>query len=202
MTVTYRAAQTAGNLNVVAIGWSTPTAVVTGDSDSRGNMYSVAAGPTVQAGMQAHVIYYAPNIGAAAANANAVTVTFNAAVAYPDVRIAEYSGMESGQSARRCSGSSGDGDDEQQRDGDHDERERAAGGRELRDIVDDRGGVRLHVAQDYRPNGNILEDRVVTAVGTYSATAAMFSGSWVMQVVALRAAGGGGGGDTQAPTFP
>src|SRR5262245_14139505 len=60
VTVPYTAAQTAGNLNLVAIGWSTPTATVTGVSDSRGNVYSVAAGPTVQSGVQAQVMYVAP----------------------------------------------------------------------------------------------------------------------------------------------
>jgi hypothetical protein len=40
--------------------------------------------------------------------------------------------------------------------------------------------------------GDILEDRVVTTVGTYNATAPVSSGSWVMQLVAFRAATGGG----------
>ena len=38
-------------------------------------------------------IYYAPNIAAATAGANTVTVTFSAAVPFPDARIAEYSGI-------------------------------------------------------------------------------------------------------------
>ncbi len=39
-------------------------------------------------------IYYAKNIVAAAAGANAVTVTFSAAAAYPDIRILEYKGAD------------------------------------------------------------------------------------------------------------
>jgi hypothetical protein len=37
-------------------------------------------------------------------------------------------------------------------------------------------------------NGSILEDRVVSAVGSYNATAAINSGTWIMQMVAFRAA--------------
>src|SRR5436309_2108247 len=40
------------------------------------------------------------------------------------------------------------------------------------------------------PNGDILEDRIVTATGHYSATAPLSSnGQWIMQMVAFRAAG-------------
>ncbi len=53
------------------------------------------------------------------------------------------------------------------------------------------------------PNGSILEDRVVTATGSYSATAPLTDGSWIMQMVAFRAAlTGGGGGDTTPPSSP
>jgi hypothetical protein len=38
-------------------------------------------------------------------------------------------------------------------------------------------------------DGNLVEDRLVTAAGSYSATAALSSGAWVTQVVAFRAAG-------------
>ena len=50
------------------------------------------------------------------------------------------------------------------------------------------------------PDGNILEDRVVTAAGSYSATAAVNGAGWVMQLVAFRAASASG--DTQPPTAP
>jgi len=60
-------------------------------TDARGNVYTPALAPTVQSGIQSHVIYYAQNIVAAATNS--VTVTFNATVPYPDVRIAEYAGI-------------------------------------------------------------------------------------------------------------
>ena len=47
------------------------------------------------------------------------------------------------------------------------------------------------------PDGDILMDRIVTTTGSYSATAPETSGSWVMQMVALRA----GGGSAVPPTI-
>ena len=43
------------------------------------------------------------------------------------------------------------------------------------------------------PDGDILEDRIVTAVGNYSAAAPLQSAQWIMQMVTFRAAGSGGG---------
>src|SRR5262245_28417305 len=91
VTVTYTAAQVAGDTNIVAIGWSNSTSSVISVTDTKGNSYAPALAPTVQSGIQSHVIYIAKNIAAAAANSNTVTVTFSAAVPYPDVRILEYS---------------------------------------------------------------------------------------------------------------
>src|SRR5262249_2456857 len=74
VTVTFAAAQTAGNMNVVAVGWNDSAATVTSVMDSRGNAYSLAVAPTVMAGKASHAIYYARNIVAAGAGANVVTV--------------------------------------------------------------------------------------------------------------------------------
>jgi len=49
-----------------------------------------AAGPTVGTKLT-QSIYYAENI---AAGTNTVSVTFNTAVLYPDVRVLEYSGAD------------------------------------------------------------------------------------------------------------
>src|SRR5262249_16160481 len=49
-------------------------------------------------------------------------------------------------------------------------------------------------------DGNIAEDQMVAAVGSYSATAALSSGEWIAQMVAFRAASVGP--DTTPPTAP
>src|SRR5258708_18850944 len=90
VTVTYNAAQTLGNLNVVVVGWNDSTATVSSVTDSRGNAYALAAAPVVQSATASQAIYYAKNISAAAAGANTITVTFSVAAAFPDIRIAQY----------------------------------------------------------------------------------------------------------------
>src|SRR5580692_7679933 len=46
VTVNVAAAQTAGNLNVVVVGWNDATAAVTSVMDTSGNTYTRAVGPT------------------------------------------------------------------------------------------------------------------------------------------------------------
>ena len=92
--VPFTAAQAAGNLNVVVIGWNNTTAAVGTVADTSGNTYTLTAGPTIISGSLSQSIYYAKNIAAAAAGANAVTVTFSTAAAYPDIRVLEYSGAD------------------------------------------------------------------------------------------------------------
>ena len=50
VSATYAAAQTAGNLNVLLVGWNDTTAQVQTVSDARGNTYVRAIGPTVDPG--------------------------------------------------------------------------------------------------------------------------------------------------------
>ena len=71
IAVTYPVAQTAGNLNVVAVMWGDTTSSVSMVTDSKGNTYSLAVGPTKANGITS-AIYYAKDI---AAGSNTVTVT-------------------------------------------------------------------------------------------------------------------------------
>jgi hypothetical protein len=90
VAVAYGSAQTAGNLNIVVVGWGDTTSSVSSVTDSRGNVYTRAVGPTTNTGIQ-QSIYYAKNI---AAGSNTVTVAFSPAASYPDVRVLEYSGLD------------------------------------------------------------------------------------------------------------
>jgi len=80
--------QTAGNLNLVVVGWNDTTSSVSSVTDSLGNTYLLAVGPTTASGAR-QSIYYAKNIKG---GSNTVTVTFSQAAAYPDIRVLEYSG--------------------------------------------------------------------------------------------------------------
>ena len=74
VSVTFNAAQGAGDLNVVVVGWNDTTARITNVTDSKGNAYALAVGPTQRSGVVSQAIYYAANI-AAAQNTN-VTIHF------------------------------------------------------------------------------------------------------------------------------
>ena len=93
-TVAFLIAQTAGNLNVVVVGWRGAYTVFVADSAK--NTYVLAVGPTTFSSWT-QSIYYAKNI--AGATSNSVTVTFTQKTQAPisliaaDVRIAEYSGL-------------------------------------------------------------------------------------------------------------
>ena len=88
--VTFGVAQTAGNLNIVVVGWNDITSTVTSVTDSLGNTYT-QAGTHDHGSSARQAIYYAKNI---LAGSNTVTVTFNQAARFVDVRILEYSGLD------------------------------------------------------------------------------------------------------------
>src|SRR5262245_42729698 len=50
VAATFSAAQTSGNLIVAIVGWNDTVASVTSISDSKGNVYELAIGPTQRAG--------------------------------------------------------------------------------------------------------------------------------------------------------
>jgi hypothetical protein len=198
VTTAYTAAQTAGNLNVVIVGWNNATATVTSVTDTKGNVYSLATGPTVFSG-HAQSIYYAPNIAAATAGANAVTVNFSVAANFPDVRVLEYSGIDPVSPLHAVTAATGNSN------------------------VSNSGALTVSVANVLlvagntvatttgtagagftnrvitSPDGDIAEDRVASTTGSYTATANLdSSGAWVMQMAAFR---GGVTGPNTPPTI-
>jgi hypothetical protein len=134
-------------------------------------------------------IYYATNINAAAPGANTVTVTFDSATPFVDIRITEYSGLDpvspfdvgtsaSGSSATANSGSVtttsasalifGAG--------------MTTGGFSA-------AGANFTSRIITIPDLDIVEDRFVATTGSYAATASLGgSAAWVMQVATFKAA--------------
>jgi hypothetical protein len=84
--------QAAGDLNVVVIGWYDSSSSIASVTDSSGNTYRLAIGPTkTQSGSTIQqALYFAPTIVAAASNV--VTVTFVQSADTPDLRVLEYAG--------------------------------------------------------------------------------------------------------------
>jgi hypothetical protein len=178
------AAETAGNLNVVIIGWNNTTSSISSVVDTAGNAYQVAA-PITRGSAQSQAIYYAKNITGGTPK---VTVTFNASTAYPDLRILEYSGVDTnspfqasaswiGGTATTTSGT-----------------------------LTTTAAVAVLVAGGSTNGGftapgtgftkriitprdtDYVGDAIVTSPGSYDATATT-SGNWVMQTAAFKAAG-------------
>jgi hypothetical protein len=86
----FNLAQTAGDLNVVAIGWADTSATITSVTDTAGSTYTAAV--TTQGTGLTQAIWYAPNI--ANSGSNTVTVRFNTGPSNPDLRILEYNGVD------------------------------------------------------------------------------------------------------------
>ncbi len=193
--VSFPGAQAAGNLNVVAIGWNDTSSSVTSVTDTRGNTY-LQAGTTITGSGLRQAIYFAKNI---AGGSNTVTANFNQAAAAVDVRIAEYSGLDTtnpldataGAAGTSISASSG-----------------AATTTSANELIfgagmtgDGYAGAgtgftsRIITTQD----GDIAEDMIVSSTGSNSASAPLKkSSTWIMQMATFRASGQGGG--NPAPT--
>ena len=192
VNVTFTAAQVGGDLNVVVVGWNDGTAGASAVTDSSHNTYVRAVGPTIVNGALSQSIYYARNIVGAAAGVNTVAVTFSTAATSPDIRILEYSGADltnpvdvtaanTGNSTTSGSGSATTTNPT----------DLLFGANIVATSTTGPGGGftrRLLTS----PDGDIAEDQMVIATGSYSAAAPLSSaGAWIMQMVAFRAASGG-----------
>jgi hypothetical protein len=177
----------AGDLNVVFIGWENTKARVTAVTDTTGNTYGLANAVSLP-GVATQVAYYAKRILPAAKGHNAVTVLFDAAVDRADVRVAEYSGLDTSNPLDFATGGSG-----------------------VSTTVTGTTLIPTHladllVASGFTQHGNggsgpgfaqrlidrageIIEDQIVSAAGSYQATAPQHAAGWfLMQTLALRVA--------------
>jgi hypothetical protein len=121
-------------------------------------------------------MYYAASIKG---GANTVTVTFNQGAAFPDVRILEYSGVtaldatagDSGSSATPSSGAATTTS----------ANEVIVGADTVSTGTTGAGsGFTSRIITS--PDLDLVEDRIATATGSYSATASIIAGNWVMQM--------------------
>ncbi len=192
LAIAYPAAQTAGNLNVIAVMWGDTTSVVSSVTDSAGNIYAVAAGPTRTSGLSSQ-IYYAANI---VGGSNIVTVTFNQTAGWPNVNVLEYSGLDpvspldvvataTGKGTIANSGSATTTSANQLIVG---------AGNPSTSFKTSGSGFSTRIINLY---GGISEDEIVTSAGSYNATATLGSGTWVMQMATFR-----GSGQSSSPPAP
>ncbi|HUM00108.1 MAG TPA: fibronectin type III domain-containing protein, partial [Mycobacterium sp.] len=188
VTVTYAAAQTAGNLNVVIVGWNNTTSTVATVTDSKSNIYQLAVGPTRSGSTESISMYYARSIASAAANGNTVSVHFSGGVPTPDIRILEYSGIDKQNPLDAVAVGSGNSTVSSTASLTTTRAtDLLVAGNNI-DTGTTGAGTGFTSRVITTPNGDIAEDRVVTSVGNYSASAPLSAtGQWVMQLVAFRA---------------
>src|SRR6202041_2841118 len=184
VTVVYPARQTAGDLNVVVMGWNDSTSNVTSVSDSSGNSYILAVGPTTVTGLS-QSIYYAKDI---VSGSNTVTVTFNPAAGNPDIRILEYAGLDTVSPLDVTAAAAGNSSSASSGPATTTATSELILGADT--IATTTTGVESGFTSRIitSPDSNLVEDKVVSTTGPYSATASLSSGSWVMQMAAFKAA--------------
>jgi len=184
VSIAYASAQTAGNTNILAIGWNDTTAAITAVSDSAGNVYQQALA-TYRGNGMSQAIYSAANIHAAASNQ--VSVTFDQAAAYVDLRITEYSGLQAstpfqaGVSATGVGSSAGTGS------------LTTTTASALLFAAGMTGATFSAPGTGYTsevitvPDGDLVEDALAAAPGPYSAAASLSAGTWILQLAAFTA---------------
>ena len=156
-------------------------------SDSRGNIYTSAVGPTKYSGNKTNAqVFYAKNI---AGGANTVKATFGTAVrSWGILYIHEYSGIDQTNPLDVTAAASGSSASTEQRFGHHQSRRRSSlfGAGESSNTVTNAGTGYKARSVAY---GNITEDRIVTTTGSYNATATQNARAWIMQLATFKAAG-------------
>ena len=167
VAVTYSAAQTAGNLNVVEVGWNDTTSSVNTVTDSRGNSYVLAVGPTRGTGLS-QSIYYARNI---VSGSNTVTVTFSKAAAAVDVRALEYSGLDPVSPLDVTAGAAGTGTTGNSGAATINSANELIVGAGMTAGAFTKAGTGFTLRTITSPDADIAEDQITTAAGSYSATA-------------------------------
>jgi hypothetical protein len=184
VNLAYPQAQTAGNLNVVVIGWNDATANVSSVTDSAGNTYQVAAPLTRGTGVS-QVVYYAKNV--VGGPANTVMVAFDRPATYVDLRIAEYAGISRTNPLDVTASGTGTGNSAATAAATTTNAKALLVGAGTTFTKFTAAGTNYTLRVITKPNADILEDRTVSATGSYTATANHAgNGNWVLQLVAFR----------------
>ncbi len=188
VSVPYPNPQKGGNLNIVVVGWNDATSDVLSVMDSNNNSYVRAIGPKRGTNLS-QSIYYAPNIAADMPPSpnNKVTVNFSQAVPFPDVRVLEYTGLSAPDGPGAEASGSGTA---------------TSCGPVTTSVANElifaANTVATHTnAGDSSftqriittPDGDLAEDRIVSAIETRSASDQLdplTAGPWVMQMVAFK----------------
>ncbi len=180
VSVSFPAAQRPGDLNILVVGWKDITSYIQSVKDSAGNIYKICA-PLRRGVVLSQVIRYAPNI---VGGPNTITVTFNQAVPFPDVRIIEYGGPNTLDVTAAANGNSSTANSGLATTTAPEELLVSAN-TVATGTAGPGSGFKSRIITS--PNSDIVEDGQVSAIGSYNATAPLTSsGYWVMQMVTFK----------------
>jgi hypothetical protein len=180
VTVGFPLAETAGNANLIVIGWS-PGSLVS-MNDSRANHYMAATGPMQAGDGWTQQIFLATDV---AGGADTVNVTFNTGQVYAHLGIFEYSGIAGVDQSVGAIGTASS------RPGTP-----ALATSSAPDLLfaalSAQNAINTTIVQSYtsRLSGSeyLIADQEATTAGSYAAmTSAVPQADWVMQLLALRA---------------
>lgn len=181
VSLTYNKSQSPGDLNIVVVGWHNTSSSIVSVQDSAGNTYQLGA-PLIISGEGAtalsQAIYYASNI---AGGTNTVTITFNQTTNNIDVRMLEYSGVNT---LDAYAGATGTGTLANSGNAITSASNELIFGADLVTTSTSGPGAGFTSRVITNGDGDIAEDEIVNMQGTYNATAPLTSsGSWIMQML-------------------
>ena len=184
--------QNSGDLNVVIVSWRDTNADLQVMSDSASNQYT-PLGKYSQSGNGQQQIWFSPNIAGGSTAVSVLLQSTHGCVVSPEVRIAEYRGLSTASGfgamdvnvTKNSSGSttcdSGLATTTNQND--------LLVGANLAGKSTSASGSNYTSRVITTPSGDLLEDRIVTATGSYNAGATMSaSGNCLMQMVGFKEA--------------
>jgi chitodextrinase len=183
VSATYPGAQTAGDANILAIGWNDTTATITSVTDGAGNVYHQAVA-TFRGNGMSQAIFYAVNIAAAPAGTNQVSVAFDQPAVFVDLRVTEYSDVHPTSPFDAGASATGTGTSASAS-------LTTAGSSELLFVAGMTGAAFTVPGTGFTsrvvtaPDGDIVEDAVAASAGSHGATASLSSGTWLLQVAAF-----------------
>ncbi len=182
LSLSFPANTTAGNLIVVAFDY-TSGAAPSSVSDTQGNVFTPVGNQLNSPGGALSRVYYANTIKG---GADTVTVTLTANSSWIELYLAEYTGIDPVNPIDAQAGASGS-------------TSAVSSGNATTTVAGDVifgycvGDWKCTVGSGFSArstlNGNLIEDKVAGAAGSYAATGTATRG-WTMQMVALKAASG------------
>ena len=132
-------------------------------------------------------IYFAANIAAAPAGSNEVNVTFDHTAVFVDLRVTEYARIRHANPFDGGTSANGNGSNASTGS------LNAPASSELLFAAGMTGAVFNGPGPGFAsrvitvPDGDIVQDRIAPAAGSYSASAPLSGGTWLLQLVAFRA---------------